>query len=269
MTQTPSPVFAPTITLLAKTEVTPEGRDKMKAFYSAARATQDRDFDPGPQELIEFAGRKCYDADGRKNSETSTAEGYLGNIIEQRHFSVLEHVSYTFQVDGISRACSHEWVRHRHGSYSQQSQRFVLATKHSEVVIPPAIQPLLWEGDFSGDPLKYSEILQDILFAHEENYERYEFFYQDLRDRREVDHKQASEAARCFIPNAAATDLTVTGNVRYWMEFISKRDADGADAEIRIAAQEIEDVLIKELPEVFSPEARALWSEDSVQKGVK
>lgn len=244
----------PTITLVGQTEVTLEGMGKMQEFYGDA--VQDRDYAPGGGELIEFAGRKCYDADGRKNAKTATSYGYIGNILDQKHESVLEHVNFTFLVEGISRAASHEWVRHRHGSYSQESQRFVLATKKPTAVIPPALM---------NDSVQLDEFIGSL----EPAWELYESTYQKLRDQG-VGRKQASEAARSYIPNAAATDLVVTGNVRYWKEFIEKRDAAGADAEIRRAAKIIAGILADALPEVFGPRARNKhWSGDAEQKAMK
>src|SRR5678815_3508448 len=76
-------------------------------------------------ELGEAAGRLCYLSNGRPNPDTATNEGYLANIIAQRHFSVLEHASASFYIDGVSRNFSHELIRHRHLSFSEVSQRYV------------------------------------------------------------------------------------------------------------------------------------------------
>src|SRR5437899_2516735 len=93
------------------------------------------------ERLAEFAGRVCYMSQHNPASRT-TAE-YLENIKKQGHGSVLEHAVYVLLIEGISRSCSHELVRHRAGfGYSQLSQRYV-DESHAAFVLPPAI---------SGDP---------------------------------------------------------------------------------------------------------------------
>src|SRR5690554_1935779 len=88
--------------------------------------------------LVEFAGRSCYQSWKRPNPATATNEGYIANILKQGHFSVLEHASATFYVQGVSRALTHELIRHRHLSYSQLSQRFVNEGREDDLVLPPA-----------------------------------------------------------------------------------------------------------------------------------
>src|SRR5678809_1358941 len=78
-----------------------------------------------PDELAEAAGRLCYLSWERPNPDTATNEGYLTNIIAQRHFSVLEHASASFYIDGFTRNFTHELIRHRHLSFSEVSQRYV------------------------------------------------------------------------------------------------------------------------------------------------
>src|SRR5690349_7832388 len=84
----------------------------------------DTDADGG-QALAEFAGRACYQSWKKPNPATATNAGYLAHILEVGHLSVLEHGSVTFYITGVSRALTHELVRHRHFSYSQLSQRYV------------------------------------------------------------------------------------------------------------------------------------------------
>src|SRR5690554_342524 len=89
--------------------------------------------------LAEFAGRSCYQSFHKPNPKTEANQDYLRNILNQGHFSVLEHASATFYVTGVSRALTHELIRHRHLSYSELSQRFV-NVEDAEVVIPPALR---------------------------------------------------------------------------------------------------------------------------------
>src|SRR5207249_10754496 len=98
--------------------------------------------------LAEFAGRICYMSQNNP-ANRSTAE-YLENIKKQGHGSVLEHAVYVLLIEGISRSCSHELVRHRAGfGYSQLSQRYV-DESHAAFVLPPALlgdAPLEAEGE--------------------------------------------------------------------------------------------------------------------------
>lgn len=74
-------------------------------------------------ELGEMAGRLCYKSWKRPNPVTANNKGYIGNIIAQQHFSVLEHASATFWISGVSRSLTHELVRHRHLSFSAEEDR--------------------------------------------------------------------------------------------------------------------------------------------------
>src|SRR5262245_62842939 len=81
----------------------------------------------GGEALAEFAGRACYQSWSKPNPATATNATYLAHILEVGHLSVLEHGTATFYLTGVSRSLSHEFVRHRHFSYSQLSQRYVPA----------------------------------------------------------------------------------------------------------------------------------------------
>lgn len=177
-----------------------------------------------PDLLAEFAGRSCYQSwdnpSGRDN------RSYLANIIEQQHFSVLEHASATFYIEGVSRSLTHELIRHRHLSFSQLSQRFVdESARNNEYVIPPA---------YAGD-----EDAQGILeSAVDSGLDAYEALVRIGQDRG-LTRKQAREAARAVLPNATETKIVVTGNHRAWREFLHKRRTPHADVEIQLLAQEI------------------------------
>lgn len=216
-------------------------------------------------DTMEFAGRNCYNAFGRKNPATAGNEDYLRNIMQQNHLSVLEHSSFTFLLEDISRSATHEIVRHRHLSFSQESQRFVGVKDEVTYVVPPAIAEGISEDDKDflergADHPIFDSVYEAVAAYHDT--------YADLRDQG-FSHKESAEAARSYLPNGIATTIVVTGNARSWMEFIQKRDAPGADKELQAIAQEIQVLLERELPEIFSPEARAMWPNTSEQKAVK
>lgn len=187
--------------------------------------------------LAEFAGRLCYQSWERPNPATVTNEGYLFNIINQQHFSVLEHASFSFYVDGVSRSLLAEITRHRHLSFSVLSQRYV-DESDAEFVIPPAVvshQAYLESTDIVlGSVLgaaraAYKSLVSQLLAAG-------------------LSRKAAREAARSVLPNATETKFIVTGNVRAWRDVIAKRLSPGADAEIRQLAQRLLDLLRQYAP---------------------
>lgn len=215
-----------------------------------------------PAPTMEFAGRVCYEAFSCKNEATDSHEGYLRNIAEQNHGSVFEHSSYSFFLSGISRSDSHEIVRHRHLSFSQKSQRYVLNSTPYEI----SLHPTLFEAAF--EAAEGSQELYDFADRVADDFGSAQDEYKHLRDLG-YDRKQAAEAARAYLPNAAAVNMVVTGNVRSWMEFVSKRHHPSADASLQHLAGLVYDILKKELPEVFSEEARAIWDWQFSQGGVK
>lgn len=187
-------------------------------FAGRPRAESDPDY------LAELSGRLCYESWAMPNPATATNNGYMKNIISQGHFSVLEHASATFYITGVSRALTHELIRHRHLSYSELSQRFV-DVEDAETVYPPALAGVDEERGMVGDAMSASK-------------EIYSALVESLQDRG-LPRKQAREAARAVMPNATETRIVVTGNMRAWRDFLHKRYSVHADAEIQALATEI------------------------------
>jgi thymidylate synthase (FAD) len=167
--------------------------------------------------LGEAAGRLCYKSFRRPNPATASNDGYMLNILRQGHYSVLEHSSASFLVRGVSRALLAELSRHRHLSFSVVSQRYV-SYSDTEPVIPPAAE---------GTPAETA-----IVNAYADALKRYEWLVEDLTARG-LKRKQAREAARAVLPNAAPVDMVVTGNLRAWRDVLGKRWHVAADAEIQ------------------------------------
>lgn len=174
--------------------------------------------------LAEFAGRACYQSFHKPNPATRANKDYIANILKQQHFSVLEHASATFYIQGISRALTHELIRHRHLSYSQLSQRYV-PSEEVDFVIPPAV------GDSRGLELYLEDYMQGARDAYEHLVQRFE--------EKGITGKKAREAARAVLPNMTETKIVVTGNHRAWRDVIAKRNSPAADAEIREFASEL------------------------------
>ena len=179
---------------------------------------------PVPETLIEMAGRICYKSESKDNPQA-----FIAKRIEQGHESILEHASATFEIRGISRACSHQIVRHRIASYSQQSQRYV-DMRDCGFVMPDTIK----END------KARQIWYSYLDAVQDT-------YKDLRD-----VGIPKEDARFILPNATYTELIMTMNFRSLRNFFSLRLDKHAQWEIREVAKRMLLLLLPHASGVFS-----------------
>jgi len=194
--------------------------------------------------LAEIAGRTCYMSFGRGRKSN---QEYIENILSSKHGSVLEHAVWNLLITGISRALTHELVRHRAGfGYSQLSQRYV-DESDARYVVPPLYQQ-------NEDLRNKWQATVDLVRAAYENLAAAttDFVQQQHpemppRDRR----KWARQAARSILPNACETKIFVTGNSRAWRHFLELRGSIHADTEIRLLAVEVARVLTKEAPNIF------------------
>jgi len=188
-------------------------------------------------DLVEAAGRACYQSFSRPNPATATNAGYLRHILEVGHNSVLEHGSATLYFTGVSRSLTHELVRHRHFSYSQLSQRYVDGSA-GDPVMPP---------DYADHPHA-----QDIVReAHLQAQHTYQALVEIGQDEG-LPRKRARQAARAVLPNAQETRIVVTGNYRAWRHFIKMRATEHADVEIRALAVAVLRELQRVAPNVFA-----------------
>jgi thymidylate synthase (FAD) len=176
-------------------------------------------------ELAEFAGRLCYLSWARPNPNTATNTGYVSNILNHQHYSVLEHSSATFYISDVTRSLTHELVRHRHMSFSQVSQRYVDEGDNYSLM-PPGSRPLdikLWRKAVKSGH-KARKLYKKLVAGYEAM---------------GMTRKEARQAARAVLPNSQATQIVVSGNLRAWRELVSKRNSPHADAEIRQLAQKV------------------------------
>lgn len=220
------------VTLLASTKLEPIMPDEL---YEGGYVWQGGDV-ADADELAEIAGRGCYLSWKRPNPKTRENVDYLKHILEVQHESVLAHATATFYVSGVSRALTHELVRSRFLVYSQESQRYVDGGS-TEMVVPPALRGEEGQEWPPGTP----EMSEAIMAARR----AYKDIVQILTEKG-FPRKQAREAARAVLPNATATSLTVTGNMRAWRDLLKQRYHVAADAEIR----EFASVLLLELRKI-------------------
>ena len=179
--------------------------------------------DGSPESLAEHAGRVCYRSESQGNRDA-----FLRARLKAGHESIIEHASATFEVSGISRACSHQLVRHRLASYSQESQRYV-DMSDPEVVVPDAI------ADNPDAFTIWSRFMEQVKET-----------YQDLRAL-----GVRKEDARFALPNAAATRIVVTMNFRELRHFFRLRITPEAQWEIRRMAVEMLRQLLLYAPTIF------------------
>jgi len=170
---------------------------------------------PDPLRLVYAAARTCYSAERPSQLWSEDAprprmEQLVRHVIESGHHSVLEHVSFTLAIEGISRSCSHQLVRHRLASYSQQSQRYVKGPF-------PYVTPASWAQ--AGEALagRYQAAMTDIDRLYEEA----------------LAAGIPAEDARFVLPNAVTTNLTMTMNLRELMHTVGLRTCERAQWEIR------------------------------------
>lgn len=185
------------------------------------------------EQTVAAAARLCYSPSSITDVMDKSAGdrvGLLKKILSLGHFSVLEHASFSFGIEGISRTCSHQLVRHRIASYSQQSQRYVSHREQFSAVTPPTIasRPDLQE--------RYQEAMKQ---AHA--------VYRDL-----VDAGIPAEDARFVLPNAAETKIVVTMNARELWHFFSLRCCRRAQWEIRETAKQMLGEVRHKAPTLFA-----------------
>jgi len=176
-----------------------------------------------PEELLEHAGRVCYRSKGRGDPGS-----FIRARVREGHESIIEHASATFEISGISRAASHQLVRHRLASYSQESQRYV-DMSDPEWVLPPSIA--------NND---------DALDVWEDFADHVTIAYRKLREL-----GVRKEDARFVLPNAAATRIIVTMNFREMLHVFRIRISPAAQWEIRQVCARMLELIYPVAPSVF------------------
>ncbi|MCX7970305.1 MAG: FAD-dependent thymidylate synthase [Negativicutes bacterium] len=190
-------------------------------------------FTEQPELTVARAARLCYSAVGidqlSRQMSVEDCHKLLGKIIDLGHWSALEHASFTFAVEGVSRALSHQLVRHRLASYSQQSQRYVAADQPT-VVVPPTI-----------------EAQPEALVVFRQLVEAAASAYRKL-----TELGIPREDARYVLPNAAETKLVMTMNARELRHFFRLRCCRRAQWEIRHLAETILGLVQAVAPRLFA-----------------
>lgn len=208
---------------------------------------------PNMLDVIFMACRQCYNEGWVGNSwfkdedsknvliienekvvKNSYKEKIIKHVFDSGHHSVLEHATFTFAIDGISRSLSHQLVRHRIASFSQQSQRYagrgdVGTAENSKYIIPPKI-------------LKNKKCLEKYLELLNQIDKTYDFL---------LNEGIPSEDSRFVLPNATPTRIVMTMNIRSLIHFFEERLCTCAQWEIRKMALDMYDICKKEFPLIF------------------
>jgi len=197
---------------------------------------------PSPEATIAMAAKLCYSPSDIKALKEKTAakdqKGFVEKLMKMGHMSPIEHASFTFAVEGISRACSHQLVRHRLASYSQQSQRYVSEEAGFDYVVPPTIR-----GD--------AELEKYFIGFMAKSQKAYNQIVKKL-NKKGIKGEAANQDARFVLPNAAETKIMITMNARELLHFFRQRCCNRAQWEIRAMAIEMLRLVSGIAPTVFA-----------------
>ncbi len=168
---------------------------------------------PNPDQTVATAAKLCYSnssvRDLHEKMSGEEVKGFIKKLIEVGHTSPIEHISFTFGIEGVSRALSHQLVRHRIASYSQKSQRYV-SEAGFEYITPYSIN----------EDKEAKEIYEETMNLLKKNYKK-------------LAEKVPNEDARYILPNSCETKLVATFNARSLMNFFQLRCCTRAQWEIR------------------------------------
>lgn len=196
---------------------------------------------PNPERHIEFCARSSYNSLDKMDEDSYLR--ILPSLFKNHNLSVFEHAYASFLIEEISRATSHQLVRHRLASFSQRSQRVVSEADFS-FVIPPSIQ----------SDAKLAERFDQTMRSLSETYALL------------LQKGISKEDARFVLPNATTTTLTITANFREWLHIIDLRTSPNAQWEIRQLIVQIWKQLYKEAPLIFGLTYFEQFSQDFENK---
>ncbi len=224
---------------------------------------------PDPEQVVAMAAKLCYSpsdiTDIREGLTEEKTAAFIDMLAGLGHASPIEHVSFTFGIEGISRACSHQLVRHRIASYSQQSQRYVDGTKF-DFVTPPEIAKnsralAAYERVIDAQAQAYREIRDALAAGYINDFlgetqdgtdeEIIEAFRLADKARCSAFIKKANEDARFILPNASTTKIVCTFNARSLQNFFAHRCCNRAQWEIREVAEKMLLLCLEVAPHLF------------------
>lgn len=197
---------------------------------------------PEPDRVVAYAARLCYSSKSPEKiweevEDVSLQRRVIGAVVKRGHHSVLEHAVFTFLIEGCSRVCTHQLVRHRIASYSHRSHRY---TK-------------IGEGSFSLPPSIEAD--GELMALYEEHLERSVELYNKL-----LEMGVPREDARFVVPQAVTSPILVTMNARELLHFFGLRLCTRAQWEIRRAAALMLNAVKEVAPIIFERAGPRCWS---------
>ncbi|MTI80716.1 MAG: FAD-dependent thymidylate synthase [Firmicutes bacterium] len=199
---------------------------------------------PNPEELVAMSARLCYSPSSIEEISEGVSRkdqaGFINKIMDMGHLTVLEHASFTFGIEGVSRSLLAQITRHRIASFSVQSQRYVGETKSQN------------QGDTFGYvvPKKVKLLGEDAVEDFCNQMSQMQKWYDQWVERFGGD-RSGYEDARFVLPNAAETKIIVTMNARELIHFFNLRCCDRAQWEIRAVADEMLSQVKQVAPTIF------------------
>lgn len=195
---------------------------------------------PDAEKLCAMGAKLCYSpsaiADIGNNLPPEKAAAFIERIVDIGHLSTIEHASFTFGIEGISRTLLAQITRHRIASFSVQSQRYVSYSNHGfGFIIPPAIK----------------ELGQEAVEKYKEQMRTMQQWYDDWRETLGCRGEQTNEDARFVLPGACETRMLLTMNARELLHFFSLRCCNRAQWEIRSLAWSMLELAIDAAPALF------------------
>lgn len=196
-------------------------------------------YTPMPEQLVALGARLCYSPatldDLAEKIEQHEQDAFIQDIIRSGHLSTLEHASFTFAVEGVSRTLLAQLTRHRIASFSVQSQRYVSKEKGFDYVIPPSITALGTDA--------VAEYTQQMQTMHA--------WYRQWQEKLGGRGEQSNQDARFVLPGSCETRLIMTMNARELLHFFSLRCCARAQWEIRAMAEEMLHLVYAAAPALF------------------
>lgn len=222
---------------------------------------------PNPEQTVAMAAKLCYSPSGIEDirdglTEEKTAS-FINMLADLGHASPTEHASFTFGIEGISRACSHQLVRHRIASYSQQSQRYVDGTKF-DFVTPPEIMKnekalKAYNEALEVQAQAYAKIRDTLIAGYVREVSDFDGTDEEVIEKFRAENKKqfsafekkANEDARFILPNASTTKIVCTFNARSLQNFFAHRCCNRAQWEIREIAEQMLLKCLEVAPNLF------------------
>lgn len=211
---------------------------------------------PDPEQIVASSAKLCYSSVGvediQENLTQEKTDKFINMLMSIHHESPLEHISFTFAVEGISRALTHQMVRHRIASYSQQSQRYVKLDQF-QYIIPQEIDNIpqareIFIKSMENAQKTYDDLVEILINKHTSNFISKGM---DKDKATKLAEKKAIEDSRYVFPNACESKIMITMNARSLINFFEHRCCNRSQTEIRQMAKEMLRQVKEVAPTIF------------------